>query len=485
MDKKFLDSLTDPVALYENAPCGYLSCTADGKIIKINQTLLNWLELERETVLYKWNLNNLISRGGGIYYEMFYFPLLKLQDSVQEISFDFIRSDGSKFPGLMNSNTVKAENGEILAINSTIFNITDRKKYEHDLLQAKRTADKERNHFEFLSDFVPEMIWTASSAGHINYVNKRFTSFFGNDTELVSLYTKIHQNDRIAFLRIWTSSLRSGTGFTKQIRLRDVLGNYQWYLIQALPNRDDDNQISKWVGTCNNIDEQVSEFNRMDEFISVASHELKTPITTLKTAMQLMERLKSSLDQTSRMPNLIEKASRSVERVGVLIDDLLNTQRIKEGQMELKYSVLDLHQFLEELIVDLPVNRDQQLTLNAPKDILFRADAQRLEQVILNFITNASKYAAKSKFIELKAEASETEIKIAVIDTGEGITAEKLPYLFDRYYRADNYGRQYSGLGLGLYISSEIIKRHGGKIGAESTLGKGSIFWFTLPTITP
>ncbi|HTM99767.1 MAG TPA: PAS domain-containing sensor histidine kinase [Pedobacter sp.] len=481
MDSKFLDSLTDPVALYENAPCGYLSFMADGTIIKINQTLLNWLELERKNVYHKLSLKDLLSRGGSVYYEMFYFPLLKLQDSVQEISFDFVRSDGSKFPGLMNSNTVKSESGEILAINSTIFNITDRKKYEHDLLQAKRTADEERNRFEFLSDFVPEMIWTANNQGIINYVNKRFTSFFGSDTQLIKLYTRIHENDRISFLRMWISSLRAGTGFAKQIRLRDLLGSYQWYLIQALPNRDEENQISKWVGTCNNVNEQVTEFNRMDEFISVASHELKTPITTLKTAVQLMERAKHTLEPTSRIPGLIEKASRSVERVSILIDDLLNTERMKEGQMELKYSVFDLHQFLAELLKDLPVNSDQQLILNAPADIQFRADAQRIEQVILNFITNATKYATKSKVIELRAEQLDAEIKISVIDKGEGITAEKLPHLFDRYYRADNLGRQYSGLGLGLYISSEIIKRHGGKIGAESTPGEGSIFWFSLP----
>jgi two-component system CheB/CheR fusion protein len=104
---------------------------------------------------------------------------------------------------------------------------------------------------------------------------------------------------------------------------------------------------------------------------------------------------------------------------------------------------------------------------------------------VVNFVNNAVKYAPQSKEILIKIEKVNDMAKVSVIDRGPGISPEKIPHLFDRYYRVDSNGSQYSGLGLGLYISAEIIKKHSGVIGVDSELGKGSTFWFTFPTIQP
>ena len=109
------------------------------------------------------------------------------------------------------------------------------------------------------------------------------------------------------------------------------------------------------------------------------------------------------------------------------------------------------------------------------------ADEHSIDQVVVNLVNNAVKYAPESKDIFMMVSREGDMAKIAVVDTGSGIPPEKLPHLFDRYYRAESSGFQNSGLGLGLFICSEIIKRHGGDIGVESELGKGSTFWFTLP----
>ena len=114
-------------------------------------------------------------------------------------------------------------------------------------------------------------------------------------------------------------------------------------------------------------------------------------------------------------------------------------------------------------------------------DLKVCADAGRIDQIMINFVNNAIKYAPGSKEIRIKVERLGNLAKVSVIDKGPGIPPEQLPYLFDRYYRVDSSGSQYSGLGLGLYISSEIIKKHDGQIGVESEIGKGSVFWFTLP----
>ena len=109
------------------------------------------------------------------------------------------------------------------------------------------------------------------------------------------------------------------------------------------------------------------------------------------------------------------------------------------------------------------------------------ADAERVNQVVINFVNNAIKYAPESKEIKINIEKVTDMAKVSVSDKGPGISADKLTHLFDRYYRVDTSGVQYSGLGLGLYISAEIIKKHNGQIGVDSELGKGSTFWFTLP----
>lgn len=116
-------------------------------------------------------------------------------------------------------------------------------------------------------------------------------------------------------------------------------------------------------------------------------------------------------------------------------------------------------------------------------DAEVEADSERVQQVIINLVNNAMKYAYSNKEIEINVLQMPGEVKVSVTDHGPGIEKEKIPYLFDRFYRADGSSGQYSGLGLGLYIAAEIIKRHQGEIGVESELGQGTTFWFTLPTV--
>jgi signal transduction histidine kinase len=128
-------------------------------------------------------------------------------------------------------------------------------------------------------------------------------------------------------------------------------------------------------------------------------------------------------------------------------------------------------------------NGEPELIVEGDEGLQVTADDDRIEQVIINLLNNALKYAPASKKIFLIAEQEGESVKVSVKDSGPGISPDKIPYLFDRYYRADYTGQQYSGMGLGLYISREIILRHNGKIGVDSEVGTGSTFWFTLPRV--
>jgi signal transduction histidine kinase len=121
------------------------------------------------------------------------------------------------------------------------------------------------------------------------------------------------------------------------------------------------------------------------------------------------------------------------------------------------------------------------IKITGNKSVEVFADAGRIEQIIINFVNNCIKYASESKEILIEIKIEEQMVKVSVTDKGPGILSDKLPHLFDKYYRVDSSGNQYSGLGLGLYISAEIIKKHNGEIGVDSILGMGSTFWFTLP----
>jgi signal transduction histidine kinase len=217
-----------------------------------------------------------------------------------------------------------------------------------------------------------------------------------------------------------------------------------------------------------------------DDFISIASHELKTPLTALKGALQVLDRMKDA--PTPKLSALLEQATKSMNKVTVLVDELLNASRMTEGQLHLKITRFNLSKAIDECCLHITAAGTYQIVIEGLKDLEVAADSERIQRVIVNFVNNAVKYAATSREIIIRVDREGAFVKVSVADKGPGIAKEKLPHLFERFYRADENGGQYSGLGLGLYISAEIIRKHGGQIGVDSEPGSGSTFWFTLPS---
>jgi len=180
-------------------------------------------------------------------------------------------------------------------------------------------------------------------------------------------------------------------------------------------------------------------------------------------------------------PKLIEQSTRSMGKISELVEDLLNVSRMNEGQIQLNKSAFIISEMLNSCCNHVRIEGKYDLVFEGEATLQIFADEHRIDQVIVNLVNNAVKYAPNSKTIHLVAEDLGAAVRIAVKDHGPGIAPEKVPHLFDRYYRADQTGIQVSGLGLGLYISADIIHRHGGTIGVDSVLGEGSSFWFILP----
>ncbi|WCT10210.1 ATP-binding protein [Mucilaginibacter jinjuensis] len=250
--------------------------------------------------------------------------------------------------------------------------------------------------------------------------------------------------------------------------------------INAAPLIDQNGKLNGGVVTFTDVTARRKSIQQKDDFISIASHELKTPVTSLKASIQLLERMKNNPSPVM-LAKLIDQSGRSLERLNNLINDLLNVNRITHGQLQLRKKQFVVGDMINSSSYHLLSAGVHQLNINGDLDSFIYADEQRVEQVMINFLNNAAKYAPNSIDIIIAVEKLDNKVKISVADKGPGILPEKIPHLFDRYYRADHSGTQFSGLGLGLYISAEIIKRHGGEIGVDSKLGVGSTFWFTLP----
>jgi len=221
---------------------------------------------------------------------------------------------------------------------------------------------------------------------------------------------------------------------------------------------------------------------KKDEFMSIASHELKTPITSLKASLQVVERMVDKNEVLEPVIPFVQKASKQVNKLTEIIHDLLDVTRMQAGKLELAKTDFNLTEVIKEC-ADQCQSEDNRhkIQIDADPVLIVHADRNRLDQVINNFLTNAIKYSPEGELVSIKAEKLENgAVKVHVTDYGIGIPDDKLENIFDRFYRVENTSKNYSGIGLGLYISSEIIKRHNGQIGVNSTLGEGSTFWFTV-----
>jgi PAS domain S-box-containing protein len=222
--------------------------------------------------------------------------------------------------------------------------------------------------------------------------------------------------------------------------------------------------------------QEVSLLNkRKDEFIGFASHELKTPLTTLKGFIEI------ALQGGIQTEQLVPKAKKQIERLETIISDLLDISRIQAGKLELIFKRASLFSLIKDSL-DLVDSSNHNLEVKYPaEDIYVCVDGNKISQVLVNLLSNAIKYSDHNTSINLQAEVLGDVVQIRVTDKGRGIAQDDLSRIFDQYYRAPGPKKEVKGVGLGLFISKVIIEAHGGRIWAESELGKGSLFAIQFP----
>lgn len=230
--------------------------------------------------------------------------------------------------------------------------------------------------------------------------------------------------------------------------------------------------------------EEVTALNaKKDEFIALASHELKTPLTSIKGYLQILSR---NIYDRELSGMFVEKAIKQAERLTILVTDLLNVSKIEAGKLELEIDVFDLRKLVIESIENFAYTiRSHKITFKDMKvPALVKADRQRIEQVMLNILSNAVKYSPKADEVVVEIEQGNEMVAVKIKDFGVGLSEINKKKIFDRFYRAEGIANV-SGLGLGLFLVKEVIERHGGQITVESELDKGSEFVFSLSAYHP
>lgn len=220
---------------------------------------------------------------------------------------------------------------------------------------------------------------------------------------------------------------------------------------------------------------------RKDEFIGIASHELKTPLTSIKGYVQILERIIMQMTD-ERLKTYVSKTNTYIDRLNSLISDLLDVSKIQAGKLQLDYSTFNFDELINASVEAIqPTSFNHNIIVTGSSNTQVTGDKHRLEQVITNLLTNAVKYSPNADKIEVTVSKKGKELTVAVKDYGIGIPKKEIDKLFQRFYRVQTAAKSFSGLGIGLYISSEIIQRHRGKLWVESEEGKGSTFYFSLP----
>ncbi|HTD41270.1 MAG TPA: PAS domain-containing sensor histidine kinase [Mucilaginibacter sp.] len=234
------------------------------------------------------------------------------------------------------------------------------------------------------------------------------------------------------------------------------------------------------------IIEDITDQHRLklykEEFISVASHELKTPVTSLQANLQLMGRmLTSGTVVTEKLAQMAQNAEKHVIKLSFLIRELLTSSKLEHGQLSLNKTTFKLKELVDECCSHIRLDGKYHINYSGSKLFTLFADRYKIDQVLVNLVNNAVKHAAGSFEIAVNAAHKNGITRVSVSDKGKGIASENLANLFERYFKVSKDNNRTTGLGLGLYISAEIVRLHGGTMGVDSIIGEGTTFWFTIP----
>ena len=313
----------------------------------------------------------------------------------------------------------------------------------------------------------------------------RLSEIFGFDPDekltYPQLFGSIHPDDKHLVNMALEEAMKSSI-YLSETRIVWANGSIHWIRTTGKVLYDEHHKPLRMLGTTIDITKRKQEEIMKNDFIAMASHELKTPLTSLKAYTQLLvSKAKKAGDDF--FINALEKSENQVNKMTRLIHGFLDMSKIESGKLQLNTQTFDMNELVAEMIADkMLIAPDHVLSFKNEQAIPVNADKEKIAQVIGNFISNAVKYSPKGSAITITTQKVGENVRVSVNDEGMGLKAKDQQNVFQRFYRVeDENTRGLSGFGIGLYLSAEIIRLHQGKIAVESEEGKGAEFYFLLP----
>jgi PAS domain S-box-containing protein len=364
--------------------------------------------------------------------------------------------------------------------------------------------------FRQLADAMPQIVFTAGPDGQIDYFNRQWYEYTGlgqGEVNRASWETVLRPDGVLRVQEVWGHAIRTGIPYEIEYELRRHDGAYRWHLGRALPIRDEHGRIVRWYGTNTDIHDrkrieealgqallaeqfargQAEQASRMkDEFLATLSHELRTPLNAILGWAHLLRRPAVKPAELAKAAEVIERNARSQ---ATIIEDLLDMSGILSGKVRLDMKPADLSGVMRAAIETAqPPAHAKSVTIAThvgPGDMTVTGDADRLQQVLWNLLTNAVKFTPRGGRVDVHLEHVGGWAEVRVSDTGQGIEPDFLPFVFDRFRQADaSSTRKHGGLGLGLSIVKQLVELHGGEVAVSSEgAGRGATFTVRLPLL--
>lgn len=422
------------------------------------------------------------------------------------------KKDGTLFWASLNAKAKYDSMGNLLWLDGVIEDITQRIDSHNyiihytkevtelkDKLEVKvkeRTADLEK--FKAVADYNTASIIITNIRGFIEYANESYLRITGYSREEVlgkkSGFIKSGLTDSAVYESLW-NTIRYGKGWNGKLQNVRKNGEFYWEEISISPVFNERGELTHYVGIMNDITDKhkaEEELNKANEqlatldkektsFFQNISHELRTPLILIAGPVESAKRKQEPLSEKAM--DMVLANTRRLQR---LVNQLLDLQKITAGKMTVDFRVLNLNLILKSTIQafhEFCAYRNINLVDSVEENLpLARADFDKLDKCIYNYLSNALKFTPEGGSIILRAESRVTHILVEVIDTGKGISSDKLNGLFTKFgYSESSLTREQEGTGLGLSLVKELIELQGGEVGVDSIPGQGSRFWFTVP----
>lgn len=368
--------------------------------------------------------------------------------------------------------------GEIIALGAVMRDLRPE-------MAAKQALAESEKLLRTITTAAPTGLWMSDEKGLMTYNNQTWIDWTGSSLEEnlgTGWLRAVHPEDRQKVEEKFMSILSDQNFYEVEFRLNHSDGNVHWCIASGQPQYRSDEIFSGYIGACIDITDQKHLQQQKDDFIGIASHELKTPVTSIKAYTQVLEKMLHKKGDTKEAA-MIGRMDGQINRLTNLIGDLLDVTKINSGKLQFNDNEFDFNSMVKELIEDIQRTTDKYTLIEKYNDsAIVYGDKERIGQVISNLISNAIKYSPNKDEILIHIFLKDNEITLCVQDFGIGISQDKLEKVFEQFYRVSgDMQHTFPGLGLGLYISSEIIKRGGGRIWVNSREGEGSTFCFALP----